>query len=531
MDIWWHLRTGQLIWQRGSVPQVDWFTYTNQDRPWIDLHWGFQLLMAGLHGVGGVRLLILTKALVTALAIAVAWLAGGRGLPVWAKILLWIPAVIVISGRSYVRPEMLSLLFLGTWLLVLDRMRDHPRWVWFLPLIQVLWLNCHALFVLGLVVCAAYAVDHLVRMKCGGRFGLEPLSHVPVTGRGSRRAANEEQTSESSQLGPSLKMLSIAGVLVLLAAFVNPYFERGAFFPAELYRKFSTDQEFYSIRIGEFQQPIEFIRQYGVSNLYLQAQIALAGLAVASFVWLGFHRRVNLMRLLLFVAFSHLAWEASRNSNLFSLVAGVIVCDNCRDVLRLKPSQAMLAGWWGNRLLAQVVVVTMAGLLLAVFSGVWGEWSGEGNSLSLATPQAYYMHDAARFAGQDGFPQTAFVASFGHASVYAYHNSPARRVFMDGRLEVCSRETFEKFELAQHRLVQGDPRFVELIRGPDGEMPVIMLDSRYARMEINALMQMHDSWRLVFADGSGAVFLDVPTADSLGLSYADPTPLVHPPRD
>ena len=46
-DIWWHLKTGQLIWETGGVPRTDWYTYTNPDAEWIDLHWGFQLIVAG----------------------------------------------------------------------------------------------------------------------------------------------------------------------------------------------------------------------------------------------------------------------------------------------------------------------------------------------------------------------------------------------------------------------------------------------------------------------------------------------------
>ena len=505
MDIWWHLRTGQLIWQRGEVPQVDWYTYTDSGKPWIDLHWGFQVLVAGLHALGGVSLLILTKALITSSAVAVAWTAGGRGFPAWTKVLLWLPAVIVISGRSYVRPEMLSLFFLAAWFLVLDRMRERPRLIWLLPLIQILWINCHALFVLGVVVGAAYAVDFAVRSWCRGRFGLEPIS--------------------ARQSGTTLTIVSL---LVLLAAVVNPYFERGALFPLELYRKFSVDQEFYGQRIGEFQQPIDFIRQFGLTNIYLQAQVALWVMTAASFVWLGFHRRWSLMRLLLFIAFSHLAWEASRNSNLFAIVSGTLLCGNCRDAIALRYGEKGGSEWFGHRLCTQGTVVGVVCLLLSVIGGVWAQYGGEGNTLDLGTPDDYYMHDAAKFAGQKGFPTSAFVANFGQAAVYAYHNAPNRKVFMDGRLEVCTRKTYEQFELARKLLLEGDRRFVELIRGPDGRVPAILLDRRSAPVEIYALHQMPEAWRLVFADGTGAVFLDVPTADRLGLPDADPTPLLQP---
>src|ERR1035438_1858805 len=38
-DIYWHLRTGDLIRQTGKVPQTDIFTFTREGVPWIDLHW------------------------------------------------------------------------------------------------------------------------------------------------------------------------------------------------------------------------------------------------------------------------------------------------------------------------------------------------------------------------------------------------------------------------------------------------------------------------------------------------------------
>ena len=46
-DVWWHVRAGQWIWASGRVPASDPFTFASADRPWIDLHWLFQLMLAG----------------------------------------------------------------------------------------------------------------------------------------------------------------------------------------------------------------------------------------------------------------------------------------------------------------------------------------------------------------------------------------------------------------------------------------------------------------------------------------------------
>ncbi|MFK7778878.1 MAG: hypothetical protein QM501_12295, partial [Gimesia sp.] len=200
MDIWWHLRTGQLILERGTVPYFDWFTFVDFDRPWIDLHWGFQVLVTWLYRWGGVNLLILAKAFCLSASIGFAWFAAGRSIPPWAKVLLWILPVICISGRSVVRPEMLSLVYLACWMYVLNRASAHPKLIWVIPLIAFLWVNSHALFVLGLVVSVLFVVDHLIRVCFHGRFGLELPSQ--------------------SLSGPTLIKV---GILTILACFLNPY--------------------------------------------------------------------------------------------------------------------------------------------------------------------------------------------------------------------------------------------------------------------------------------------------------------------
>lgn len=97
-DIWWHLRTGQLILERGTVPQTDWFNFVDADQRWIDLHWGFQLLAVALYGLGGVPLLVIGRATCLALTAGLGWWAGGCGWPVWARAAVWILAAFACSA-------------------------------------------------------------------------------------------------------------------------------------------------------------------------------------------------------------------------------------------------------------------------------------------------------------------------------------------------------------------------------------------------------------------------------------------------
>jgi hypothetical protein len=494
-DFWWHLKTGELILQGNAPPQVDLYTFTDSDKPWIDLHWGFQVLIAVLHRLGGVNLVILTKAGVITAAIAIAWRASGRSLPSWLKAPLWTLPVIAISGRGYERPEMLSQLFLAVWLFVAFRVEERPRLIWLLPAVQLLWVNCHALFVLGLVVGAAYVADDMARNLANGKWGLTPPARAP---------------------GGST--LIRAGGLVALACFVSPYFEEGALFPLTLYRKFTVEQAFYSVNIGEFQQPIRFVMKYGLTNIYVIAEAAVWIMTAASFVGLFVRRRQwSVLRLVLFAAYSHLAWEASRNTNIFSLVSGVVLCANVGDIFAAR-KEPLSSGVQAR--LALATGLGIACLVILVVTGQWNRW-GEGNKpFALGESKDWFIHGPARFAGQEGFPNRAFVSNNGQAAVYSYHNFPPRRVFMDGRLEVCTLQTFKLYNEILARMAASDPSWQMLFDQSVAPLPAVVLDSRTSLIPLVGMMHT-PGWRMVYADRTGAVFLDNAAADRLRLEKAD----------
>ena len=505
-DFWWHLRTGELILELGELPGIDWYTYMDSEKPWIDLHWGFQLLVTGLYHVGGPSLVVLFKATTITTAIVVAFFATGQRLPLWLRVLLWFPAFVAITGRGYERPEMLSLLFLASWLWIIHRMESQPRLVWLLPFIQVLWINCHALFILGLVVGGCVVVDRIVREAAKGRWGLAkaPLQPEPAT-------------------------LMWAGVAACVAALCSPYFEQGALFPFELYRKFSVDQDFYSVRIGEFHRPVDFLLRHGAvafANLYFVAELVLWCLAAASFVWLALYRRVNVFRLLLFVGFSNLAWEATRNTNIFSLVAACVMVANLEEVQILRGRLLATSSWRTNSLTG----LFFATLSVLVVTNLWNLLGERNKPFGLGEHPNWFIHSACRFAAQEGFPNYAFVAHNGQAGVFIYHTAPYRKVFMDARLEVCSRKTFELYDQVLSSMAKADGRWtLAMQRDDEGRLPVVILDGLYSRQQIQGML-MTPGWRLVYSDPISAVFLEEGLAEKLSLPAAGSEPLRDPPR-
>jgi len=69
------------------------------------------------------------------------------------------------------------------------------------------------------------------------------------------------------------------------------------------------------------------------------------------------------LRLLLFVGFSHLAWKATRNTNIFAIVSGFVGCENVSEALE---SGNQPAGCPSVRRRIWAMATVLAGLILAV---------------------------------------------------------------------------------------------------------------------------------------------------------------------
>ena len=163
-DYWWHLRTGQLIVETGSVPKVDPYTYTVPGARWVDVHWLHQLGLHGLHALGGHAAVVVAKlALVLALLGIVARIGYRRERPLVSAVALGL-MLLVACDRFMPRPELPSFVLLAAQLALLDRFtRRGDAWVYAAVAVQVVWVNVHGLFALGLAVCAIYLFAEVVR--------------------------------------------------------------------------------------------------------------------------------------------------------------------------------------------------------------------------------------------------------------------------------------------------------------------------------------------------------------------------------
>lgn len=166
-DMWWHLRTGQLILQSHGPIHRDPFSFTRFGQPWVNHEWLADVLIYSLYRVAGWGgLIVIFAAIVT----AAYWLAflRCRGQPYVAALVTTLGAIASVPSWG-IRPQMLSLLLASMFLYILERSDGKARAVcWTIPL-MLLWVNLHAGFALGIILLMLFGTGTLLDIGLGFR--------------------------------------------------------------------------------------------------------------------------------------------------------------------------------------------------------------------------------------------------------------------------------------------------------------------------------------------------------------------------
>jgi hypothetical protein len=170
-DLWWHLKTGQMILEQGGLPATDPFSFTAPGAPWTNHEWLSDVVLAAVYDAGGDEALSLLR---TGLLLAA---MAGLALLLWNRLphplfvlggsLLAVPLFRVVN----LRPHSYTYLFVILLLLALEASVRRPKLLWLLPPLMALWTNLHGGFVLGLGI--------LTLGLAARWFGFEDPARVP----------------------------------------------------------------------------------------------------------------------------------------------------------------------------------------------------------------------------------------------------------------------------------------------------------------------------------------------------------------
>ena len=187
-----------------SVLTKNVYSYTEPDQPFANHHWFSGILYYLVHGAVGFSGLTIFKTVVLLAAFSILFAAALQKADFWLVAAFAIPVILMISGRTRVRPEIFSYLFIAIYLYLLLDSAEHPerkRIFWLIPL-QLLWVNLHLYFGIGILMVAGFIVEQYYQQK---------INPTPV-----RRSL--------------IKKLAILALILILVSLINPFGFRGALF-------------------------------------------------------------------------------------------------------------------------------------------------------------------------------------------------------------------------------------------------------------------------------------------------------------
>jgi len=151
-DLWGHVRFGADILRKGSIHQVDTYSF-DSDRPWVNHEWGAEVLAAWAFGTMGSAGLVSLKLLIVGSVLLLLNttlrkedVRSGFARDVAAGIVI----VITLGQAHHVRPQLFSLLSFSVLIACLLAVRrGAQRWLLVLPPLFAAWANLHGGWIVG----------------------------------------------------------------------------------------------------------------------------------------------------------------------------------------------------------------------------------------------------------------------------------------------------------------------------------------------------------------------------------------------
>ncbi len=456
----WHLVTGRLILDTGSIPARDPFSYTAAGHEWINLAWLFEAAGALLVRLGGLPLFATACVLVYAFIPVLVFrraLRMGAGLA--PALGLTVLAYLVLLSHAIARPHIVTSVFFA---LVLERLDDFQngrlpaRALWWLPLLALLWANLHGGFLVGFALGGIFA-------------GVAAFRAVVFRDAEERRRA-----------------LVFAAVLVAmgLATLVNPHGPR----------LHTAVQEYLSQRsiryFHEFQSPDFLAGSVPVLSFEALALMLVFVLGLGG-------RRLPWVEMALLVFFLHQALHSARHMSLFAIVAAPIIARETTPWLEAR--RPALRDRWREIAREQAALrspLVYFPALCTLFVAL---------SLAGALPFSRTLDDlqlsrgAAEFIAthQDRFGRLFNTDGLGGSLVYRFW--PGLRIFVDDRTAVYG----DDFMLRRYyRVLYGQRGWRKVLEKYGVTAAVVDLGTQCA-----ALLRTSPEWELAYEDRLNAIFL------------------------
>ena len=448
-DLWCHFKTGEYIVKNLTVPKVDIFSYTLENRAWIDHEWFAQILFYFVFAkFGWVGINILKAIIISLCFLILLFFIFSKYKKLIYAVLFTLLAVLAFGYRSFLRPEVFSYLLLCLFFYILE---SEQRF-YIAPLLQILWVNLHGYFILGPILIFLYCIGELV----------------------------------SGDLTRA-KRLGALFVVTCLACFINPYFYKGAVYPIEILINIFNQQKAYMQNIYELTMPI---------NVSLGRYLFFWVFGIlSSITFLINLKKAKMRHILIFLGAFIASYAAIRNMPIFVFVAMPLAVINLNE--------AELTRNINER---KYYIALIFIILAAVYFFISNKYyvvtkqsafrKTESKMMELLTPSK-----ACDFLENNNIKGRMFNSiDYGHYIAYRFY--PEKRVFIDARTELYTYDFYQSHQRAQN--YPGE--WKDLQKRYDFD--IAFLRHLFSGTErLLKYLYNNKEWALVYYDESSVVFL------------------------
>lgn len=400
-DFWWLWATGRYVAENG-IPRTDAFSFASEGRPWIELRWLFCLGLYGASETLGYAGANLVKVGVLGVTAGLTARVSRAWSPV-AGAAVGLLAILAASPRFIIRPEVASYLFFALFLFLIARHREGNRKALFLlPVLQVVWVNTHTIFILGPLVALAY-VAHTW------------LANEPDANLRMRRR----------------KDALLAFGLTAIACLINPYGFGSYTFAFQIFSEMRDS--IYATSIAELRGPFDL----GLGFVSIKALLALG--VVVALIGLASFRRLDVFLLIVTAAMAYLAFKSVRNMPLFAIAAVPFALHHIAHLREEPRMQPLLR----NGRLAAYAVAIAACLFYAQQFATNRVQVAEGlpNLAGIGVAEHHFAQGAAEYLIENGVEGRIFATM--DASPYLI--ARGYQTLFDPRLEVHGEELYKRY--------------------------------------------------------------------------------------
>ena len=302
-DLGRHIKNGEMALKGDfGILGSNFYSYTEPDFPVVNHHWGsgatFYLIWK-LFGFNGLSLFYLLISLIIFYLFFRLTEKESNFNIAFLVSLLVIP---LIAQRTEIRPEIFSYLFMALFFWILwhwQKGKLDDKWLFALPVLEILWVNTHIYFVFGFGLVGLFWLKSVLKIY----FTKKKIKRMPF------------------------KILG----LTVLATLINPFTWKGLIYPFNIFRN-------YGYRIVE-NQSIWFLERLGIINNPNLALFKIVFIIlVLSFVLVLIRNRksFSFIYFSLAILFSAMGWLAIRNFTIFGFFALLIISFNIKKALGIK---------------------------------------------------------------------------------------------------------------------------------------------------------------------------------------------------